>query len=240
VCGRYGMSLSSPQLSEAFPHVDFPLTIAPRYNIAPTQDVLVVRQVAGSARAEHVRWGIDLPPSAPDATRSLINVRSETALRGGFLRALLEHDRVLLPASHFYEWRGQGRDRLPMMIRRHEGMFAFAGLIGRWMDPETGITVPAVAILTCRPNELMQPIHHRMPVILDSTSWRSWLDPRSSVEDLAPLLTPCPDSWLEVRPASRLVNDHRHDGPELLEPSAEDSSGPPGLQLSLFDRPDPP
>jgi putative SOS response-associated peptidase YedK len=234
------MSLSSPQLSEAFPHVDFPLTIAPRYNIAPTQDVLVVRQVAGSARAEHVRWGIDLPPSAPDATRSLINVRSETALRGGFLRALLEHDRVLLPASHFYEWRGQGRDRLPMMIRRREGMFAFAGLIGRWMDPETGITVPAVAILTRRPNELMQPIHHRMPVILDSTSWRSWLDPRSSVEDLARLLTPCPDSWLEVRPASRLVNDHRHDGPELLEPSAEDSSGPPGLQLSLFDRPDPP
>src|SRR5437588_2961006 len=106
------MSVSRPRLSERFPHVDFPLTITPRYNIAPTQDVLAIRRVGSAARAELVRWGIELP--APGG-RSLINVRSETALGSGFFRRLLEHDRVLLPASHFYEWAGHGPGRRPLL-----------------------------------------------------------------------------------------------------------------------------
>jgi putative SOS response-associated peptidase YedK len=225
------MSVSPPQLSEHFPHVDFPLAVTARYNIAPTQDVLIVRDAAGQGRAEMVRWGIELPPSGGKQSRSLINVRSETALRGGLFRTLLEQDRVVLPASHFYEWRGPGRSRQPMTIRPREGMFAFAGLLGRWTDPRTGVTRAAVTILTCPPNELIQPIHNRMPVILDAANMRAWLDPRAGADQVARLLAPCPDRWLEVRPASYLVNDPRHDGPELLDPSA----GARALQLPLFD-----
>src|SRR5437660_3197543 len=231
MCGRYGMSVSPPRLSERFPHVDFPLTIEPRYNIAPTQDVLAIRDLGDGARAELVRWGIALP--AGDSARSLINVRSETALGAGFFRRLLEEDRVLLPASHFYEWAGHGPGRHPLLILPRDGLLAFAGLRGRWTDQRTGRSVPAVTILTCPPNDLIRPFHDRMPVILDPAAWDVWLDPRSGFEQLAALLAPCPPGWLETRPASRLVNDPRREGPELLEP-------PPAtepVQLALLEPP---
>ena len=227
------MNVSRPRLSEHFPHVDFPLTIEPRYNIAPTQDVLVVRHAGGAARAELVRWGIELPSGDAGRGGGLINVRSETALGSGFFRRLLENDRVVLPASHFYEWtaRDGGRGRRPLMIAPREGVMAFAGLLGRWTNERTGETALAAAILTCPPNELLRPVHHRMPVVLDATGWRVWLDPRSTVEDLARLMAPCPEPWLEVRPVSPLVNDTRHDGPELLEPPPPEAV----QQLSLLD-----
>jgi putative SOS response-associated peptidase YedK len=226
------MSVSGPQFSERFPHVDFPLTITPRYNIAPTQDVLAIRRVGDRARAELVRWGIELP--AASASRSLINVRSETALGSGFFRRLLEHDRVLLPASHFYEWSGRGSGRRPLLILPRDGVLAFAGLRGRWTDQRTGESVAAVTILTCPPNDLIRPFHDRMPVILDEAGWEVWLDPRSGVDQLAALLTPCPASWLDTRPASRLVNDPRREGPELLEPPREADEA---VQLPLMDVP---
>lgn len=222
------MSVARPRLAECFPYVDFPLTLEPRYNIAPTQEVLAIRQVGDGTRAELVRWGIELPA---DGTRSLINVRSETALGGGFFKRLLEHDRVLLPASHFYEWAGHGPGRRPLLILPRDGVLAFAGLRGRWTDQRTGESVAAVTILTCPPNDLLRPFHDRMPVILDPGAWRTWLDPRSGLDQLAPLLAPCPAAWLETRPASRLVNDPQHDGPELLDPPAESEP----FQLTLLD-----
>ena len=225
------MNVARPRLSERFPHVDFPLTITPRYNIAPTQDVLAIRGVGDGARAELVRWGIELPAAEGARGRGLINVRSETALASGFFRSLLEHDRVLLPASHFFEWTGPGRDRRPLLIRPRDGVLAFAGLRGRWVDRRTGESAPAVTILTCPPNDVIRPFHDRMPVILDPAGWRAWLDPRSDVDQLARLLTPCPAIWLDARPASRLVNDPQHDGPELLEPPPETEP----VQLRLLD-----
>lgn len=224
------MSAPAPRLAERFPHVDFPLTIEPRYNIAPTQDVLAIRQVGAAARAELVRWGIEVPS---DGGRSLINVRSETALGGGFFRRLLEQDRVLLPASHFYEWSGSGRARRPLAILPRDGIIAFAGLRGHWTDQRTGRSVPAVTILTCPPNDLIRRFHDRMPVILDPAGCQVWLDPSSGFDQLAALLGPCPADWLETRPASRLVNDTKHEGPELLEPPGETEP----VQLPLLDPP---
>jgi putative SOS response-associated peptidase YedK len=95
---------------------------------------------------------------------------------------------------------------------------AFAGISGRWVDPNSGEVVPAVAILTCAPNQVMAEIHDRMPVVLGCEAWEPWLDPRATAADLARLLAPCPDEVLLVRPASSLVNDPRNDGPEVLEP----------------------
>jgi putative SOS response-associated peptidase YedK len=231
VCGRYGLSVSRVRFDERFPFVDFPLTVTPRYNIAPTQDVLAIRNAGDGARAELVRWGIELP--AAEGGRSLINVRSETALGRGFFRKLLEDDRVLLPASHFYEWTGYGPARRPLLLTPRDGLVAFAGLRGRWTDPRTGRSVPAVTILTCPPNDLIRPFHDRMPVILDPAGWEAWLDPHTAVDHLARLLVPCPADALRTRPASRLVNDPQHDGPELLEPPRDTEPE----QLPLLDVP---
>jgi putative SOS response-associated peptidase YedK len=226
------MAVSRPQLSERFPHVDFPLTIEPRYNVAPTQDVLAIGRAGDGVRvrAELVRWGLE-PPAA--AGRGLINVRSETALGRGFFRMLLERDRVLLPASHFYEWSGSGPDRRPLLIRPRAGIVAFAGLRGSWTDPKTGESVAAVTILTCPPNELVRTFHDRMPVILDPAGCELWLDPGSDVDRLAALLAPCPAGWLETQPVSRLVNDPRREGPELLQPPPDTDPA----QLWLLDPP---
>jgi putative SOS response-associated peptidase YedK len=176
MCGRYGMSVGRPQLVEHFPHADFPMTITPRYNIAPSQPVLVVRQDGGRARGDLMRWGIGLPPTSGGRARELINVRAETAIKGGLFRHLLDRSRVLLPASHFYEWRRQGNGRQPLLIEPRQGLMALAGLLGRWVDPN-GEIMPAVTILTCPPNQTVSAVHDRMPVILDRAAWQSWLDP---------------------------------------------------------------
>jgi putative SOS response-associated peptidase YedK len=231
------MNVARPRLAANFPSVDFPLTITPRYNIAPTQDVLTLRQVAGRAQAELVRWGIGLASADRRSQRSVINVRSETAVGTGLFRQLLDRDRALLIASHFYEWQGRAAARRPMLIGARLGLMAFAGLIGRWRDPTSHKIVPAVTILTCPPNPLIAPLHHRMPVILDPAAWQPWLDPDAGVGDVAGLLVPCPESWLEMRPVSRLVNDPRNDGPELLSAEAEPTQVATELQLPLLDEP---
>ena len=222
MCGRYGAIVPRAALNAAFPHADFPLTIAPRWNIAPTKDVLAVRRVEGRKKGELLRWGIGLPTDPGGRRRELINLRVETALAGGWLARLLEGQRVLLPASHFCEWRCGARLRRPVAIAHRDGTMGFAGVLGRWIDPETGVVVPAVSILTFPPNWVMAEIHGRMPVVLGQEGWARWLDPRATEADLAALLVPCPDEALLVRPASRLANDPRNDGPEVLEPDDED------------------
>jgi putative SOS response-associated peptidase YedK len=221
MCGRYGMIGGRSALLAVFPHADFPLTIAPRWNIAPSQGVLAVRRLGEQTRGDMVRWGIGLQPDPAGRRRDLINLRSETALTGGWLARLLDRQRVLLPASHFFEWQGAGRQRRPVAIEHREGPMAFAGVLGRWVDPASGEVLQAVAILTCAPNRVMAEIHGRMPVVLGRETWDRWLDPEATAADLAGLLVPCPDEALLVRPASRLVNDPRHDSPEVLEPEVE-------------------
>jgi putative SOS response-associated peptidase YedK len=221
MCGRYGTVVARPALSASFPHADFPLVIAQRWNIAPSQDVLAVRRVGGHTRGDLVRWGIGLSPEPAGGRRDLINLRAETALAGGWPARLLTGERVLLPASHFFEWRGTGGRRRPVAIAHRDGLMAFAGVLSRWVDPGSGEVMPAVAILTCAPNRVMAEIHGRMPVVLGREAWEQWLDPGATTADLAGLLVPCPDEALLVRPASRLVNDPRNDGPEVLEEEDE-------------------
>jgi putative SOS response-associated peptidase YedK len=221
MCGRYGTIIARPDLLARFPHADFPLTILPRWNIAPSQDVLAVRRLDGRTRGDLLRWGIELSREDGGRRRELINLRAETALSGGWLARLLDGQRVLLPASHFFEWRGPGQRRRPVAIAHRDGLMAFAGVLGRWVEPDSGEVRPAVAILTCAPNRVIAEIHGRMPVVLGPEAWERWLDPLATAGDLAALLVPCPDEALLVRPASRLANDPRNDGPEVLEPDEE-------------------
>jgi putative SOS response-associated peptidase YedK len=233
MCGRYGFSPTSQALAARFSGVDWPAQ-SPRYNVAPGQPVPTI--LPGPQPAlDNLHWGIELPGPRPGGRgRQLINVRAETAVRPGLFRRLLETSRVIIPASHFYEWRaGSGRRRQPMMIRSAtDQVLAFAGLQGRWANPSTGEVERAVVIITCPPNAAMATVHNRMPVILDMGSDAMWLDPVADPTRVAKLLRPCPDDWLTMVPISDLVNDVKNDGPELVLPAA-------GLagdhQLSLLD-----
>jgi putative SOS response-associated peptidase YedK len=235
MCGRYGLTRTQRELAGEFvdlnPEFD-PKEVEPRYNIAPTQPVLTVAPRSGRVRIVEVRWGIMLPP-ALGRRRDLINVRAETALRPGWFRELLERRRVLVPASHFYEWRAlAGRRRQPMLIGPAEGdILAFAGLLGSWADEATGEILPAVAILTCEPNTPLREIHNRMPVVLPRPAWGRWLDPDASADEVADLLVPCPDDYLSVRPVGTLVNDVANEGPALIQPAPDAAEEDPQLQL---------
>ena len=177
----------------------------PRYNIAPTDPVLAV----GPTRAEVVRWGIE------GAKGGLFNLRAETALSKPYYQRLLLTQRILVPASHFYEWRKVGEQRLPMAVSRADGGFLhLAGVLARWEGQ------PAVTILTTTPNADIANLHNRMPVVLNDDDAATWVLEDLSLEQLTAFLRPCPDGWLRLAPASVRVNDVHNQGPELLDPEA--------------------
>lgn len=231
MCGRFGLSRAqrdlAGELSDLDPRVEIP-EVEPRYNIAPTQPVLVLRRSGARVEAAEVRWGISLPWARDGGRRDLINVRAETALEREWFRQLLERHRVLIPASHFYEW-CRGR---PMLIESAAGEgLAFGGLLAQWTDPATGEVVPAAVVLTTPANGLMAEIHDRMPVLLPRSAWGRWLDPDAGAADVADLLAPCPDEWLRVRPIGTLVNDVTNEGPALIEPAVVASRQDTQLEL---------
>jgi len=194
-----------------FPGVQLPPDLESRYNIAPTQPVLAI----GPKVAQLLRWGI-----AGRTATGHFNLRSDTVLRLPPNSDLLTSGRVIVPANHFYEWTGHGARRHPLAISRRDGdLLAFAGLRSTWTDPHTGEVIPAVTLLTTEPNELLGKFHDRMPVILEEAAREEWrglqpLDRRR----LQAILVPLPDGLLEASPVSRLVNNVRNEGPELLEP----------------------
>ncbi len=216
MCGRIGYTVTPSQLFALYPWLPDPPEIAPRYNIAPTDTVVAV----GRDKADLVIWGIDGPHG------SLFNLRAETALSRGQYQHLLLTNRVVVPASHFYEWRQVGSRRLPVAIFRSDGApLSLAGVLSQ----RDG--APAVAILTTAPNRDLEAVHDRMPVVLSDDDARDWLLKKLSLAQLARMLDPCREGFLRLRPASPLVNDIRNDGPELLDPEAL----PPSYQLDLLD-----
>lgn len=188
---------------------------APRYNIAPTDPVLAV----GPDRADIVRWGID------GSRGGLFNLRAETALERPYYQAMLLRQRVIVPASLFYEWRQVGNQRLPMAVARGDGKpLNLAALRGTWEGQ------PATTILTTSPNGDLESLHDRMPVVLSDDDAATWVLEDMSLDQLRSLLKPCEDGYLRLARASPLVNDVRNDGPHLLDPQ----NVPAELQLELL------
>lgn len=220
MCARYTLTLGSQSLADVF-DVALVHDFAPRWNVAPTQTVpVVVEGPRGVRRIEPMRWGL-VPSWADDLSigNRMINARSETAATKPSFRAAMRSRRCLVPADGFYEWTGPAGDRSPIRIRRRDGgVFAFAGLFEVWTKaPEA---VETFTILTTGPNELMRPIHDRMPVVLAPSEWSRWLDPDlKDAAAVAPLLRACPPDGWEAAPVSRWVNDPRHDGPECVAPA---------------------
>lgn len=222
MCGRYAITLPPDAMRSLFAYREQP-NFPPRYNIAPTQPVPVVRLHDGSRQFMLMRWGF-LPGWVKDPRDFplVINIRSESAATKPSFRAALTRRRCLMPADAFYEWHrlGQGRqaeNRAYMFRRPDRGMFAFAALWETWHSPD-GSEIDTVALVNGPANGLMAAIHERCPVIIAPSDFDSWLDPMAEAKDTAHLLRPPPDDLLEMVRIGNAVNKVAHDGPEVQEP----------------------
>jgi putative SOS response-associated peptidase YedK len=221
MCGRYTLSNPDPKRLRLRFGVEGPFEFdeRPRFNIAPTDSVLAVRADEDARRQfGYLRWGLMPGRWAERPGRPLINARAETITTQPAYRESFVQRRCLVPADGFYEWRAGETGKQPIWISRGDGdLFAFAGVWAR-LTREDGETVLSCAIITCEPNELIRPIHDRMPVILDAGSEGSWLDPYAPTEELTSLLVSPPADELVAREVGPAVNNVHEDGPHLLDP----------------------
>lgn len=217
VCGRFTLTASGEEVAEAFGLDEIP-PLAARYNIAPTQPLVVVRAEPQGARRtlSELKWGL-LPIATAEPKRPLINARAETAWSRPAFRDAFTLRRCLIPASGFYEWAGEKPRRQPWYFRLASGRpFAFAGL---WEPPFDPTEPATVTILTTEPNELTRPVHDRMPVILAPEDYPRWLDtPPEGSAALRPLLAPFPAGAMIAHPVGNAVNDARRDEPSCIAP----------------------
>jgi putative SOS response-associated peptidase YedK len=229
MCGRYTLANPKPAGFRSRFGIDESVDLSdeePRYNIAPTDPVLAVRRTESGARdLGRLRWG--LVPGLWAERRSgppLINARAESLPEQPAFAESFRERRCLIPADGFYEWRRDPGRKVPIWLSRPDGdLFAFAGI---WAElPARGESPGALhscAIVTCAPNELIRPIHDRMPVVLQPELEERWLDPELGEEELLALLVPAPEDALVTREVGDFVNSVRDDGPHLIERRAEE------------------
>lgn len=218
MCGRFARIVSDRKLREKYRLRETP-QLQERYNIAPSQPVAAVRDTDEGRELVLLRWGLIPSWSKDDKIGyKLINARSETVAEKPSFRSAFKQRRCVIPASGFYEWAKQGTGRKqPFFISPRDGeLFSFAGLWECWHDPE-GEVVESCTILTTTANEVMQPIHERMPVILGPSAEEQWLDPRASADALRSLVVPYSSEGMEARPVGLWVNNPKNDGPKCLE-----------------------
>jgi putative SOS response-associated peptidase YedK len=211
VCGRYKLSRRKQLVEEYFEAVSSEENDwSPRYNVAPTQPIPVIRQHPKEPLRELflMRWGL-IPSWAKDASGAarMINARSETAAIKPAFRDSLKSRRCLIPADGFYEWVRTAKAKQPYCFEVNDGeLFAFAGLWDRWKDP-SGNWVKTCSILTTTANAVTAPVHDRMPVILDPDSYDLWLDPgMRGVAAASELLKPYDARLMRCYPISTRIN----------------------------------
>ena len=222
MCGRYVLTATPEELQALFGYLDgesFP----PRYNIAPTQPIAIVRMSHGARRFALVRWGL-VPGwvKDPKAFALLINARAEGLADKPAFRGAFQYRRCLVPASGFYEWRtGPDRRKYPFLIRpRAGGTIAFAGLHESWMGAN-GSEIDTACIITTTANATVGTIHERMPVVIAPGDYERWLDTRANPPgSVVDLLRPAPENLFEMVAVSTRVNAARDDDPGLIEPVA--------------------
>jgi putative SOS response-associated peptidase YedK len=216
MCGRYVFLSPLEAIQQMFKFDQMP-NLRPNYNVAPTHEMPIVRRKKGDRRNELViaRWGL-IPHWAKDAkiAYSTINARSETAATKPAFRDAFKSRRALIPADGYFEWKRDGKEKQPHLIRmKGGGQFAFAGLWSTWQSPDGELM--SYTIMTTEPNEMMAEIHNRMPVILGEADHDRWLDLDA---DPADVLKPCPANWLEAYPVDKRVGNVRNNDAKLIEP----------------------
>lgn len=217
MCGRFTRTQSIPNLAQEFGVVEVNSDLTPSYNIAPTQEVAVII-TAGVKTLAPVRWGL-VPSWAKDMSvgSKMINARAETVSEKPSYRNAFKRRRCLVVADGFYEWQSVAGTKRPIYIRFKSGRpFGFAGLYEMWNSPE-GEGITTCAIITTQANELMRPIHERMPVIIPKEKEDLWLDPKTEDESLLlSLLKPYPADQMEAYPVSKKVNSPKNNSADCL------------------------
>jgi putative SOS response-associated peptidase YedK len=222
MCGRYRLSRRKQLVEEYFDSAPWEEDWNPRYNVAPTQPVPVIRQNPKEPVRELslMRWGL-IPSWAKDASvaAKMINARSESASTKPAFRDALKTRRCLIPADGFYEWARAGKSKQPYCFEVGEGeLFAFAGIWERWKDPSGG-WIKTCSILTTIPNAVTSAVHDRMPVILDQDSYDLWLDPgMRNVIAASELLKPCDAGLMRRYAVSTRINQVANDDEECSRP----------------------
>lgn len=221
MCGRFSFFTGLEEIKNLFNIVKVNIADHKSYNIAPTQDVLVVVNYGEGNWLEMMRWGL-IPVWAKDHTigNKMINARSETIAEKPSFKRPLAKQRCVILADGFFEWRTTDAGKVPMFIHlKSKKPMAFAGLYDRWKDKE-GKTITTCTIITCEANDFMKQVHHRMPIIFGEEQWKVWLDPKVQGPDvLLPLLSQFPSDEMAAYNVSREVNSPRNNSPELIQPS---------------------
>jgi putative SOS response-associated peptidase YedK len=225
VCARFTLTRSGRELAR---HFELPevTELAPRYNVAPSQEVAAVREEPGLGRAlRPLRWGL-VPAWAESAAAGvrMVNARAESVAERPAYREALRLRRCIVPADGFYEWGGP--ERRPHLFRVRGGeLFGLAGLWERWRDPADGGVLESCVLLTVEANARVRRVHDRMPVILSPRDYGRWLDPAPrEPRELRGLLAPCPPEWLDATLVGDRVNQPGNDDPGCIEPQPETPS----------------
>jgi putative SOS response-associated peptidase YedK len=247
MCGRYTQRHGASALINRFSIQRLLFDPKPRYNLAPTQDVPVILTDAGQRVLKTMRWGL-VPHWADDPSigNRMINARAETLAEKPAFRDALRHRRCIIPADGFYEWSKRGKTRTPHHIHRPDGQpMALAGLWDRWTSKTTGEVIESVTIITVACNDLIRPLHDRIPAILPpppegAQAESTWLDPTiTDPAALLPLLSPCESADLVIDEVSRRVNTASYDAPDCLTPpppeaAADEPRREPANEPGLF------
>jgi putative SOS response-associated peptidase YedK len=240
MCGRYGRRADKQRIAEWMETHDDNVFdesyFAPSFNIAPQSVQPIVRMGRDTAEREltAMRWGL-VPFWAKESKVgfSTINARAEAIASSPAFSEAWKSRRCLVPAEFFYEWKKiDGKTKQPHAISLQDGsLFAFAGLWDRWKDRETGQELETYTIITTDPNQLMEQIHDRMPVILAPKDYERWLAPADPARLPVDLFKPYPAEEMKAWRVGKAVGNTRNDDPSLIEPVEDEEPGP---QLALF------
>ncbi len=226
MCGRYTLAKTKKTIVEHYSLAQDLDSLMPRYNIAPAQSNPVVIQSEGHKEMSFMEWG--LPWLESPSSRRIINGRAETILQKNSFKNSFQHRRCLIPADGFIEWQNIQGAKYPHHITLKSGnLFSFAGICSESECEEK--LIQSYCIITTEANPLLQPIHHRMPVILNSSHYDSWLSNEANPMSLLPLLKPYPEEQMSHRTVSMKVNSAKNDNIECLQ-----SADLPPIQETLF------
>jgi putative SOS response-associated peptidase YedK len=225
MCGRFSATFSFRDIKVRW-NLQGDLSFEPRYNIAPSQSVAVILKGDRGNEVKLMKWGL-VPSWASDPSigNRMINARAETLLGKPSFKRLVSQRRCLIPADGFYEWRREGKRKVPVWIHlKKKEPFTFAGLWDSWRNPELGDVLNTFTIITTDSNTLVRRIHDRMPVIYDDVMGRYWLDENCTVNrpmELAAILQPSPSEYMEAWDVSTLVNAPENDSTACILPAAQ-------------------
>ena len=240
MCGRFTQERPASELAEIFAAEPLADELGARYNVAPTDEALVVVQREERRAVTAYRWGL-VPHWSTDGKGGsrMFNARAETITASPAFREAFRRRRCIVPVDSFYEWKREGSIRQPYRVVREDGRpLALAGLWAGWRDPETDEVRRTFTIVTTTPNDAIADLHDRMPVVLEESAWDQWLvdgraGPAVEEGELLAMLQPTDAVPLRIHAVNRYVNDVRRDGPELIEPLVATASAGVAAEATL-------